>query len=44
MYRLPVATAGAAALGIRGVPSVVVAGEVFWGDDRLEQAVEAAAG
>lgn len=29
-------------LGVRGVPSVVVGGEVFWGDDRLEQAVAAA--
>ena len=42
--RLREATGRAGALGIRGVPSVVVAGEVFWGDDRLEQAVEAAAG
>jgi len=29
-------------LGVRGVPSVVVDGEVFWGDDRLAEAVEAA--
>jgi 2-hydroxychromene-2-carboxylate isomerase len=29
--------------GIRGVPSLVVDGEVFWGDDRLEDAVERAA-
>ena len=29
-------------LGVRGVPSVVVDGEAFWGDDRLERAVEAA--
>ncbi|MDX6590367.1 MAG: hypothetical protein QOI84_1641, partial [Solirubrobacterales bacterium] len=36
------ATDRAAALGVEGVPSVVVEGEVFWGDDRLEQAVEAA--
>jgi len=42
--RLRAATDGAADLGVRGVPSVVVAGRVFWGDDRLEQAVEAAAG
>jgi 2-hydroxychromene-2-carboxylate isomerase len=28
--------------GVRGVPSVVVGGEVFWGDDRLEDAAEAA--
>jgi len=25
-----------------GVPSLVVGDEVFWGDDRLEEAVEAA--
>jgi 2-hydroxychromene-2-carboxylate isomerase len=37
------ATDGAAELGVRGVPAVVVGGEVFWGDDRLEEAVEAAA-
>jgi 2-hydroxychromene-2-carboxylate isomerase len=36
------ATDGAAALGVEGVPSIVVEGEVFWGDDRLEEAVEAA--
>ncbi|MFN8112045.1 MAG: DsbA family protein [Solirubrobacterales bacterium] len=29
-------------LGVFGVPSVLVAGEVFWGDDRLEDAVAAA--
>jgi 2-hydroxychromene-2-carboxylate isomerase len=29
-------------LGAPGVPTVVVAGEVFWGDDRLEQAAAAA--
>jgi 2-hydroxychromene-2-carboxylate isomerase len=23
---------------VRGVPSVVVGGRVFWGDDRLEEA------
>ncbi len=37
------ATDGAAALGVVGVPSVVVSGEVFWGDDQLERAVAAAA-
>jgi 2-hydroxychromene-2-carboxylate isomerase len=37
------ATAEAAGAGVRGVPAVVVEGEVLWGDDRLEQAVEAAA-
>jgi 2-hydroxychromene-2-carboxylate isomerase len=28
--------------GVTGVPSVAVGDEVFWGDDRLEEAVEAA--
>ncbi|MFL5891420.1 MAG: 2-hydroxychromene-2-carboxylate isomerase [Solirubrobacterales bacterium] len=37
------ATERAGDLGVRGVPSVVVDGEVFWGDDRLEDAVRAAA-
>jgi 2-hydroxychromene-2-carboxylate isomerase len=37
------ATEEAGALGVRGVPAVVVGGEVFWGDDRLEEAVAAAA-
>jgi 2-hydroxychromene-2-carboxylate isomerase len=36
------ATEGAAALGVRGVPALAIAGEVFWGDDRLEEAVGAA--
>ncbi len=36
------ATDRGAELGVRGVPSLVVAGEVFWGDDRVEEAVEAA--
>ncbi len=36
------ATEEAGDLGVRGVPSVVVAGEVFWGDDRLEEAAAAA--
>jgi 2-hydroxychromene-2-carboxylate isomerase len=36
------ATEGAAALGVKGVPSVVVGEQVFWGDDRLEEAVQAA--
>ena len=35
-------TDAAGDLGVRGVPSVTVAGEVFWGDDRLEEAVAAA--
>jgi 2-hydroxychromene-2-carboxylate isomerase len=29
-------------LGVRGVPSVVVGGRVFWGDDLLERAADAA--
>jgi 2-hydroxychromene-2-carboxylate isomerase len=41
--RLRAATDEAGELGVRGVPSVVVGEEVFWGDDRLEEAVEAAA-
>ena len=36
------ATDRAAELGVRGVPSLAVGGEVFWGDDRVEEAVEAA--
>jgi 2-hydroxychromene-2-carboxylate isomerase len=37
------ATEAAAARGVEGVPAVVVGEEVFWGDDRLEDAVGAAA-
>jgi 2-hydroxychromene-2-carboxylate isomerase len=37
------ATDAAAAAGVFGVPSLRVGDEVFWGDDRLEEAVEAAA-
>jgi 2-hydroxychromene-2-carboxylate isomerase len=36
------ATDEAAAAGVFGVPSVRVGEEVFWGDDRLEEAVAAA--
>ena len=36
------ATEQAGDRGVFGVPSVVVGDEVFWGDDRLEAAVEAA--
>ncbi|SFC91933.1 2-hydroxychromene-2-carboxylate isomerase [Tropicimonas isoalkanivorans] len=36
---LSAATEEAMALGIFGAPSFVVGGEVFWGDDRLEDAV-----
>ena len=42
--RLREATDAAGDLGVTGVPSVVVGGEVFWGDDRLEEAAAAAAG
>jgi 2-hydroxychromene-2-carboxylate isomerase len=34
-------TDAAIALGVRGVPSVVVGDQAFWGDDRLEDAAEA---
>ena len=37
------ATDRAGDLGVRGVPAVVVNGNVFWGDDRLEEAAAAAA-
>ena len=33
---------GAAEQGVRGVPSLAVGEEVFWGDDRVEEALEAA--
>ena len=36
------ATERAGDLGVRGVPSVVVGTEVFWGDDRLGDALSAA--
>jgi len=36
------ATERAGDLGVTGVPSLAVAGEVFWGDDRLERAVACA--
>jgi 2-hydroxychromene-2-carboxylate isomerase len=41
--RLRAATDRAGDLGVIGVPSVVVGGEVFWGDDRLEEAAAATA-
>jgi 2-hydroxychromene-2-carboxylate isomerase len=41
--RLRAATDEALALGLEGIPSVAVGGELFWGDDRLEAAVRAAA-
>jgi len=37
------ATEAAGDLGVQGVPSLVVGDEVFWGDDRLEDAIAAAA-
>jgi 2-hydroxychromene-2-carboxylate isomerase len=37
------ATERAGDLGVRGVPAVVMDGEVFWGDDLLEEAVRAVA-
>ena len=37
------ATEAAGDAGVRGVPTVVVGGQVFWGDDHLEDAVAAAA-
>jgi 2-hydroxychromene-2-carboxylate isomerase len=42
--RLRMATEEAYERGVRGVPSVVVGDEVFWGDDRLEEAASAARG
>jgi len=36
------ATEDAAELGVIGVPTLLVDGEVFWGDDQVEEAVEAA--
>jgi 2-hydroxychromene-2-carboxylate isomerase len=40
---LRAATDRAGDVGVIGVPSVLVGGQVFWGDDRLEEAAEAAA-
>ena len=40
--RFPFLVADAARRAGRKVVAVVVGGEVFWGDDRLEEAVEAA--
>jgi len=37
-------TAQAIELGLFGAPSFVVDGEIFWGDDRLEEALQRAAG
>lgn len=41
--RLREATDEAGDAGVFGVPAVVVGNEVFWGDDRLEEAAEASA-
>jgi 2-hydroxychromene-2-carboxylate isomerase len=41
--RLREATDAAGDRGVTGVPAVVVGDEVFWGDDRLEEAAAAAA-
>ena len=40
--RLRENTDRALALGVEGVPSVVVGGQVFWGDDRLDEAAASA--
>jgi 2-hydroxychromene-2-carboxylate isomerase len=42
--KLQRATEGALALGLEGIPTVAVGRELFWGDDRLEEAVQAASG
>ena len=42
--RLKAATAEAAERGVRGVPTVAVGEELFWGDDRLEEAADALSG
>jgi 2-hydroxychromene-2-carboxylate isomerase len=39
--RLRAATEKAIARGVTGVPSIAVGEQVFWGDDRLEEAAEA---
>jgi 2-hydroxychromene-2-carboxylate isomerase len=40
--KLRAATDEALARGVEGVPTVAVGGQLFWGDDRLEEAVAAA--
>jgi len=42
--RLREATDRAGDLGVRGVPTVVVEADVYWGDDRLDEAAAAAGG
>jgi 2-hydroxychromene-2-carboxylate isomerase len=41
--RLREATDAAISRGVHGVPTVAVGDELFWGDDRLEEAAEASA-
>ena len=41
--KLRAATDRAVELGLEGIPTVAVGDELFWGDDRLEEAVNAAA-
>jgi 2-hydroxychromene-2-carboxylate isomerase len=41
--KLRAATEEAIARGVEGIPTVAVSDQLFWGDDRLEDAVEAAA-
>ena len=38
------ATRGAFELGVRGIPTIAVNGDLFWGDDRLEEAAAALGG
>jgi 2-hydroxychromene-2-carboxylate isomerase len=42
--RLKERTDEALALGVTGIPTVAIGDELFWGDDRLEEAAAAAAG
>jgi 2-hydroxychromene-2-carboxylate isomerase len=39
--RLKEATRAAYARGVRGVPTIAVGDQLFWGDDRLDEAAEA---
>jgi 2-hydroxychromene-2-carboxylate isomerase len=40
--KLRIATERAIEIGVEGIPTIAVGEELFWGDDRLEEAVEAA--
>jgi 2-hydroxychromene-2-carboxylate isomerase len=40
--KLRAATERAIEIGVVGIPTIAVADQLFWGDDRLEEAVEAA--